>query len=227
MTAQIPDKFYYRDRKFSIIDQRGDRYLEPDFVSLSEFRVEWSTACWRGYVAEYTLDEERRLRLCKSTSKDEEVDIQYSLPGCELLDANDLWGNDLKKYDWFEADDEQKFEDKESSLFSWFTAFSATVGQNEDKDSCERQKFGNGEILRLLGRVDFTGSLILGDDFDFGYYVHMGFQNPIGFNSLWRLDFVKGVLEKETDYSAEAARARKRGVWSLKIFDDEEGDSRS
>ena len=53
MTAQIPDEFTYHNEKFVLVGLKGDDLLTPgEFGITPYFRC---TACWRGYVMEYTI----------------------------------------------------------------------------------------------------------------------------------------------------------------------------
>ncbi len=56
--------------------------------------------------------------------------------------------------------------------------------------------------------VSFTGSLIVCNDFINEMYEHMGFQDPIKYREVRRLDFIDGLLVKEADRSEQAAQER-------------------
>lgn len=55
MTAQINDSIVYADLHFSIAGINGDGLFEPEQIGL-EVRT-LSTACWRGFYCEYSVDE--------------------------------------------------------------------------------------------------------------------------------------------------------------------------
>lgn len=78
MTIQVKDGFFYRDRQFAIFAEANSRFLTSptDFFHPEDFGLKtWgcSTACWRGFIARFTLDEANRLIL-----KD-----LYAAPFCE------------------------------------------------------------------------------------------------------------------------------------------------
>jgi len=68
MTIQVKDGFFYRDRQFAIFAEANSRFLTSptDFFHPEDFGLKtWgcSTACWRGFIARFTLDEANRLIL--------------------------------------------------------------------------------------------------------------------------------------------------------------------
>ncbi|MBR5244039.1 MAG: hypothetical protein IKW13_07380 [Thermoguttaceae bacterium] len=59
MTAQIEDRFYFERRVFSVVDACGGTLFNPQDFGL--YVASADDACRRGYVAEFALDEEKRL----------------------------------------------------------------------------------------------------------------------------------------------------------------------
>ncbi|UFS99587.1 hypothetical protein [Nocardia huaxiensis] len=59
--------------------------------------------------------------------------------------------------------------------------------------------------------IEFTGGLLIGDDLDGEYYIHLGFQPAWTYRTVHELDFVHGQLVHARDLSAEAARQRAAG----------------
>ncbi|MEV5574221.1 hypothetical protein AB0L06_29665 [Spirillospora sp. NPDC052269] len=53
MTGQIPDAVIYHDRLYALTGQEGDGLFDPSALGLRPLAM--STACWRGYVCEYTV----------------------------------------------------------------------------------------------------------------------------------------------------------------------------
>jgi len=70
----------------------------------------------------------------------------------------------------------------------------------------------NNHYLGLAYPLDYTGSLLLGDGFIQGLYVHMGVQSSWKFNKVLELDFQEGVLIEEHDRSEQMAEIRKQNV---------------
>ena len=61
MTAQIPDTYHYKGKKYSIIAMSAPIDFDP--VEYGFFPISPHTACWRGYVCEYEItDDELYLR---------------------------------------------------------------------------------------------------------------------------------------------------------------------
>ncbi|MFC5184622.1 hypothetical protein [Actinomadura harenae] len=60
----------------------------------------------------------------------------------------------------------------------------------------------------LHAPVPFTGRLLLGDEFDFGLYVPMGYPSAWKFEEVWELAFEDGRLTTARDRSEDAARRR-------------------
>lgn len=49
--------------------------------------------------------------------------------------------------------------------------------------------------------INYTGDLIIGDDFLGEYYVYMGFQQPYTYENVKELKFEKGKLIEVKDHS--------------------------
>jgi hypothetical protein len=59
MTAQIEDRFYFERRLFSVVDACGGTLFNPQDFGL--YVASADDACRRGYVAEFAVDDEKRL----------------------------------------------------------------------------------------------------------------------------------------------------------------------
>jgi len=57
MTAQASDSVWYRDREFSITGVNGTGLYEPSQHDIEPFGI--STACWRGFICDYALDDDQ------------------------------------------------------------------------------------------------------------------------------------------------------------------------
>lgn len=62
----------------------------------------------------------------------------------------------------------------------------------------------------LKMRIPYTGKILVGCDFMFKYYIHMGYQKPWGYKSLVELVFKNGKLIASNDQSHIAADLRSR-----------------
>lgn len=72
MTAQVPDHLFYEDEQYAIVGVDGSGLLTPADFGLEP--VMMSTACWRGFIADYAVDGER---LILSALTVRTVDDQY------------------------------------------------------------------------------------------------------------------------------------------------------
>ena len=59
MTAQIEDRLYFQRRVFSVVDACGGTLFNPEDFGL--YVASADDACRRGYVAEFAVDDEKRL----------------------------------------------------------------------------------------------------------------------------------------------------------------------
>src|SRR5262249_5565130 len=59
MTAQIPDRVWYRDEDYRIIGTKGQRLLSPLDFGMTPTMM--STACYRGYHADYSCIDQQFL----------------------------------------------------------------------------------------------------------------------------------------------------------------------
>ncbi|MCW2917788.1 MAG: hypothetical protein JWN52_5856 [Actinomycetia bacterium] len=80
------------------------------------------------------------------------------------------------------------------------------VRPRQDEDGVALRYGGFGEP------VDFTGGLLIGQEFVDDYYVHMGFQAGWKYESLYELLFEQGRLVAEHERSAAAAALRALAV---------------
>ena len=66
----------------------------------------------------------------------------------------------------------------------------------------------NNHYRRLHYELDYSGGILIADDFIQGLYVHMGFQKPWKYETVIELVFEEGQLIKETDQSEKMAEFR-------------------
>lgn len=71
---------------------------------------------------------------------------------------------------------------------------------NEDSASLVYEKINH--------KIDYTGSIVLGDGFLDEYYIHMGFQRPWAYESVVEVVFENGNLVKTIDHSETVAKIR-------------------
>lgn len=78
----------------------------------------------------------------------------------------------------------------------------------EDDTESHALHFGPETYKGLALPIPFTGRVLLGDDFDYRYYIHMGLQRPMGYRKLYSFSFVDGILQEITDHCKTAELLR-------------------
>ncbi|HNR38502.1 MAG TPA: hypothetical protein PKN61_05650 [Acidobacteriota bacterium] len=67
---------------------------------------------------------------------------------------------------------------------------------------------GLWEYQDLFHPVPYSGGVVIAREFIQEFYVHMGFQHPIGYEVVHELRFDRGALQSATDHSARMAELR-------------------
>lgn len=71
MTAQEPDRVIYQGQDYSLIGFQGDGLVDPHQFGLKP--VAFTTACWRGFVCTYRIDERLLLQQMEVHIEEEEA----------------------------------------------------------------------------------------------------------------------------------------------------------
>ncbi len=66
--------------------------------------------------------------------------------------------------------------------------------------------------------IEYSGKILIGNDFIQEYYIHMGFQMPWSYKNLIELDFENGVLTNTVNHSEAARKIRKEIIRSPEEF---------
>jgi hypothetical protein len=165
MTAQIPDRLVLDERTYAVAGAEGEGLFDPAAFGLSPAGT--CTACWRGYVCQYGIADERLIldRL--------EVSLKR-LEGGDFLSRRGPAINGVEPV--------------------------APEGEHA---------FFNNVYERLGLPLDFTGELLIADDFIQELYVHMGFHPAWKYETVLELSFDAGRLLAVRDVSAAMARIRR------------------
>lgn len=75
-------------------------------------------------------------------------------------------------------------------------------------NSEENENMGHHVYKNLDIPVKYTGKIVVGKDFLFDYYIHMGYQRAWAYQILTEYDFKRGKLVKTIDHSESAAKIR-------------------
>jgi hypothetical protein len=78
----------------------------------------------------------------------------------------------------------------------------------EDEEYAYIKHFFSYCYPKINFELDFTGSILIGKDFIDEMYVHMGFQRPITYRTVYELTFENGYLIKTLNKSEEMKRKR-------------------
>ncbi|TFF84944.1 hypothetical protein EU523_00835 [Candidatus Heimdallarchaeota archaeon] len=78
----------------------------------------------------------------------------------------------------------------------------------EDEEYAYIKHFFSYCYPKINLELDFTGSILIGKDFIDEMYVHMGFQRPITFRTVYELTFENGQLIKTVNKSKEMDKRR-------------------
>jgi len=163
MSAQTPDYFIHEDFKYCF---SSTQFLKEVF-SMEKLGInpdEPDTACWRGYVATFSVIE-------------------------KMLVLKDLHTN---------------------NGYGILSILKKPVTINGKKP--EVIKFGGDwKYYDVNLPIEFTGKILITDDFIKERYVHMGFQSPLSFRRVMKLKFDNGFLIDSKDVSKVIARLRQRG----------------
>ncbi|MCY3410838.1 MAG: hypothetical protein INQ03_04285 [Candidatus Heimdallarchaeota archaeon] len=81
------------------------------------------------------------------------------------------------------------------------------IEAQESEDSLFKYQYKDIGLI-----LNFTGVILLGNDFIQKYYVHMGFQDPVAFKRLIKVQCTRGKVDFIKDLSVEAARLREEGM---------------
>ena len=85
------------------------------------------------------------------------------------------------------------------SCYNWFSRFG--------EDFASKKEIPKEEGIK----VSFNGEIVIAKDFIEELYVHMGFQKPSSFKTVWVLSFTEGLLENAVDISS--IMEKKRGTF--------------
>jgi len=197
MTAQISDRFIYRDEDYSLAGVSGKGLFQPD-----QFGIEIEatcSACWRGFMATYQVWEDTNasteeapprtiLRLIEAAISPKDL---HTLP---LL----LFGAPL------EPMRPESAAGQDDNTFDFYGSMFSHAYRN-----CPEP-------------VSFTGGILLARGFIEELYEHMGFHPAWKYREVHELVFNDGVLIEAHDRSEPVARVRDKQSGSRPGFTSRE-----
>ncbi|MBP0006373.1 MAG: hypothetical protein J7642_22085 [Cyanobacteria bacterium SBC] len=175
MTAQISDRIIYNHRKFYIAIANGHGLFNPADHNIHP--VSLSTACYRGFHCTYTIiDDSLYLHeVCLGLNK-KNAKLAKLCQG-PLLFGQLPTQQEIQKKNYNFMLSEWKYQWPPSS------------------DS----------IDRLMASIEFTGGLLIADDFIREMYVHIGFHSIYKYRTVCELIFERGHLVKAIDCTSKIA----------------------
>jgi hypothetical protein len=165
MTAQIHDRFQFRGEDFALAGISEGGLFDPSLLDLQP--IGNCTACYRGYVATFTIADSRLVLDAMSVSL-----------GSATIEENGRLGPLV------------------NGMFA--------RGPKEEHDSFSHHYRG------LNYHLEYTGGVLLADDFINELYVHMGFHPAWKDKRVVELVFDGGILRQSTDRSEQMAEIRER-----------------
>jgi hypothetical protein len=88
---------------------------------------------------------------------------------------------------------------------------------NEVKPKLEKKELILLTYDNLKLKTQFTGKILIAKDFIDSMYVHMGFQSPISFETVFELEFRKGELISTLDLSKKMKEYRNLNISDGKL----------
>jgi len=191
MTAQMSDKFFYNDEEFEItgIKSEGEGFVF-DFFSPLKYGFEpvpGSTACWRGYLVNYMIKNNRfildRLDINLDHYRNgEKISGPDPVPDIEGRKAHRI-GDIITKTEILEDGTIKKYDVELTYGFQYIYA-----------------------EMDLL--IPFTGGLQIAQDFVSEFYVHMGFHPGWKYKKVLELIVENGIVVKINDQSKDMRQIR-------------------
>lgn len=183
MTAQFNDTFFYQGESYAIAGISEDGLFDPAAFGMEPAST--CSACWRGWQAEYALAGRQLVVEVLNVNlfdRDQRPDSYVRVPGPPIGGVLPVAGDQ----------DNSEDEDEETRLRRAFQHAS---------------RFNN-RYENLGHPLTYTGGLLLASGFIRDLYVNMGFHPAWKYEKVVELVFGGGVLQKESDRSAEMAELR-------------------
>ena len=191
MTAQVPDSIEFEGQYWSIANWDGEVVDAPTNEALGIETIAPHTANWSGRINLYEVTDSGRLRLRSIDATLAPGFESVTPPGATRVDERDLTESE-------EEEDEDEDEDANVDANKEFDEASTGNDGAPAPDATHRDAGSRrlNEVFYCADRpIAFTGTLVLGRDFDFQYYVHGGDPSAAGYRHRALLDFRAGFLE--------------------------------
>ncbi|MDO5566151.1 MAG: hypothetical protein Q4G59_05795 [Planctomycetia bacterium] len=222
MTVQVHDQFEYQNDLYRISAVSDElHFFEIGDVGL--FTMFSNTACWRGYVAIFAIDDAKRLVLKTLHANP----VNFNTPDGKKLIL--LLEERTRLLEEYQQKCSTSLEERILDLNRKIGFYTNWKRENACKTIEDAPKINNiipkkrpednsqnsslyfyEDYLyeNIQVPISYTGSLLICKDFIEDCYVHMGFQSPMSFKTVIELEFEQGKLRKETDRSEQAERYR-------------------
>ena len=104
---------------------------------------------------------------------------------------------------------------------TYHEATSYESGAKKPKKVMIEDNFGHREYRNVNLPIEYTGNILVGDDFMREYYIHMGYQRAWAYKKLLEFVFKDGRLIETVDHSDMAEKIRSELKSNTKVIDNE------
>lgn len=107
---------------------------------------------------------------------------------------------------------------------TYHEAVCMTLGEKKSKKIMMEDNMGHREYRNVNLPIEYTGKILVGDEFIQEYYIHMGYQRAWAYKKLLEFVFETGKLTKTIDHSDMAEQMRIELRDGNKMIDNEQHD---
>lgn len=188
MTAQINEMVSLNGHEMVLLAVSSDSfYFDPRKYGLKP--VVHSTACWSGYVCDYAVEDNKfYIKTLKVNCSQFDLKKRERIEPAEPLP--EIYGIKPEKMP-------DELVEVEEIVGIWTKKVEELVPPEFEYE------------YRLNHVSEYTGKIILGDNFNRKYYEHMGYQQLWAYNTLYELEFKNGELIGKVDFSSKVDLVRR------------------
>ena len=88
---------------------------------------------------------------------------------------------------------------------------------NNVKPESRKESLDHLDYKNINLKTEYTGTLLIAKDFIDSMYIHMGFQSPLSFETVFELEFKEGKLINQENLSELVKECREKGYTDAKL----------